>query len=167
MMGMQTALSEQERLRDSLTYILGFVSAVKLQEPPQLSVAQLRSFKEKLDHLGDLFKAFIAKDREVGGRDTVEVPPDELARLLIALSAMIAALRAMMAVRAFIVDNVPEFASIWPEETQRIFEEGLDILEDVEETALLGLSAEFRAEIEAARKEAGIEADGTNRMRTT
>ncbi len=161
-MEMQNALPDQERLRDSLTFIRGALSIVELQP---LTAAVMDRFKEAMDETRELCKAVKSKWREIA-QHHIEAPIDQLPLRLIAISAVVTALSAVIQDAASIVRDIPEIQAIWSED-HGLIAETLEMFEKLEETLALGLSAEFRAEIESARSEAGIEADAKNRMRAT
>lgn len=150
---MEALVSEPERLQNKLAFTRGYVSAIAAVVEPASHSAPFERIKVLLSELeaicrqvGPNIKA--RTDRAASSNDEAAVR-----KLLVRTVMVVDNLRALADFRR----QFPFIAPYWPESSQRVLEETLDLFEEAQETLALGVSAEFRSDIEQARSEAGVE----------
>jgi hypothetical protein len=150
-MELTAAYPESARLSAAMAFISGYASALADQRN-RADAPQLEEFEEQfLAMLDSCRKAFEQIPKNFDG------PPESISSRLVLTTLIVDSLKLMVGVRSAFLDKNPEAKKFWTDEAQELMADTAELFDDWSETLALGLSPSFREEIEAARKEAGID----------
>lgn len=138
----------------ALSCTRGFIMAVELQKNAQR--AQLEQAKKNLQKV-----VLQLSEAQKLGRIYLRTPDDhdseEAIRVgLAAIAHCIEGLNTLIGLRQSLGRKTPMIESYWPARVQEAFVEGVEFLENMQETLALGLNESFHKDVEAVREEAGI-----------
>lgn len=145
------ALVEQQRFGAALFTVQGYLRGV------EDSAGALLDIHDSLAAIVAAGRQFVASFRAI--LLTPDLPKAHQEALLVSAEMFRAALADVLERRTLLLRVHPEATPFWPESLADEMADVLEDLEDLVETMALGLSAEFRAQIAAARAAAGLPAD--------
>ena len=156
----KAAVFRQESIINSaFLFAGGYVRALS-ESNTGLSDAQLATLRQLLERVVDN-SGQIAKDiRTVVERAQERNTDEQLRALVLKIRQGAENLRLFGELRPVILRSSPELADYWTEDRQREIDQNLEMIEEAEETLVLGLNTSFINEIDEARNEAGLKIDG-------
>ncbi len=150
---MEALVSEPERLHDKLAFARGYVCAIAAGVEPESHSVPFERVKVLLGELEAICRRVAPNIKATTDRAASSKDEAAIRKLLVRTVMVVDHLRPLADFRR----QFPFIAPYWPESSQRVLEETLDLFEEAQETLALGVSAAFRSDINQARSEAGVQ----------